>query len=61
MRLYGEVTGHPRIEDGHRVSSSTVLDIDYEKCEVETLNTIYVLGKPSDEYAKMYDLSEFNF
>jgi hypothetical protein len=61
MRLYGDVYGHLRIENTHEVSTSAVLKIDYEKCEVETLNTIYVLGKPSEKYAKMYDLSKFNF
>ena len=60
MRLYGVVNGHDNIEDGHNISSSAILNIDYENCEVETLNTIYVLGEPDEDYANKFDLSKFN-
>lgn len=45
VRLRGEVYGHPRIKDGHDVSTSLVQRIDFLRNVAETLNTYYLLGK----------------
>jgi hypothetical protein len=43
--LIGYVKGHPRLGDKYIVSSS-IMKLDREKAEVETLNTIYRLIGP---------------
>lgn len=45
--LYGTVYGHPLIKDGTEVSTSRVVSLNKETGEAETLNTHYILGKPS--------------
>lgn len=43
--LFGEVQGHPRFAQGQFVRTSRIASVDREKGEVETQNTIYLLGK----------------
>lgn len=42
-QLSGHVFGHPNHIDDHFVFTSKILRIDFEKGEVETLNTLYTL------------------
>ena len=50
-QLTGIVSGHPRavpggeLDDGRTIFTSTVINLDREKKEAETLNTIYELGE----------------
>ncbi len=44
--LTGIVTGHPRIADGRRCSSTQVFHIDTEQGVARTLNRLYRLGRP---------------
>jgi hypothetical protein len=46
--LTGEVSGHPRLDNG-RIVSSVVLKLDTKNSVAETRNTNYSLGKPSQE------------
>lgn len=41
--LIGEVYGHPRIIDGHRVRTSTIVKFNKKAGIVETLHTYYKL------------------
>lgn len=43
LSIYGEVYGHPRLTDGHRIVTSLILHIDEQNGIVETRNTIYHL------------------
>lgn len=42
--VVGKVYGHPRIEDGHRVITSEIVDITEDMVYITTQNTIYQLG-----------------
>lgn len=46
--LTGYVTGHPKLEDGDLITTSKILNLDEENNTVETLNTIYTLGKKEE-------------
>lgn len=46
--LTGKVYGHPNFSDGHSVRTSRILGA-LDGC-VETMNTLYDLGEPSEEY-----------
>ncbi len=49
IRIHGKVTGHPRIEDGHRACTSPVVTI--ENSAVKTLTgTEYKLGDINPQY-----------
>lgn len=48
-RLHGQVYGHPRFKDGDAVITSKLINKDWKNNLVETLNTIYTLGKQYDE------------
>jgi len=41
--LVGTCVRHPRIESGHHLESSKILNIDFTNNKCETLNTIYEL------------------
>ena len=40
----GKVYGHPFFEDGHTVRTTKAKYFTHKENEIETLNTIYVLG-----------------
>ncbi len=46
--LSGEVYGHPRFEDGDRITTSPVRSVEGRRAE--TNNTTYRLGKVSEQY-----------
>lgn len=48
IKLNGEVYGHDRFDDGERVSSSVILNVQGRK--IETHNTIYILGEIDPKY-----------
>lgn len=47
--LWGKVTKHPIIEDGEYIHTTPAVTVN--GLEVETNNTIYVLGKMNADYA----------
>ncbi len=49
-RLLGNVFGHTSLPDTKLVYTSTILSVDMDERIVETLNTVYQLGEPSDSY-----------
>jgi hypothetical protein len=49
-RLTGYVLGHTYLPNTKRIFTSPILRIDSSQGVVETLNTMYQLGQPSDEY-----------
>ena len=50
-KLQGDVYGHPGFEDGEFITTSTIMSEDVKKYgTVETRNTSYELGTPSDHY-----------
>ncbi len=48
--LTGKVFGHERIEDGHNIISSPIVKVDIENGIVETMNTVYRVGKKAEDY-----------
>lgn len=44
--LQGEVFDHPKIPDGHKVSTTPIVRIDENKTWANTWNRHYVLGSP---------------
>ena len=49
--LMGHVLGHPNLHYSKLVYTSPILSVDFSQGTViETLNTVYRLGEPSDEY-----------
>lgn len=49
-RLTGYVFGHAMFPSTKRVCTSLIVSVDLSQGVVETLNTIYRLGEPSDAY-----------
>lgn len=49
--LMGKVVGHDYLPDAEFVYTSPILSIDVREGRVETRNTVYQLGRPSDEYS----------
>lgn len=43
--LIGDVYGHPKLRDGWPIRTSLIVKVDMNKKFVETLNTVYTLGK----------------
>lgn len=52
MVVCGEVYGHLRFTDGHRITTSSVKEIHKDGL-VETQNTLYKLGKPDPKYVEV--------
>lgn len=52
-RLFGTAYGHPRIIEGHRVSSSRIVRIDGNTAVTET-GTEYTLGTPNPEAVELW-------
>lgn len=50
-KLRGEVYGHPRFPDGHRISSSALIEA-WSRTAVTKSGTRYVLGRINPEYRK---------
>ncbi len=48
IRLSGAVYGYDRFDDGERVSSSVILNVQGRR--IETMNTIYMLGDIDPKY-----------
>jgi len=48
--LMGKVVGHTALANGECVYTSPILRVDVNKGQVETRNTVYQLGKPTDGY-----------
>jgi hypothetical protein len=49
-RLTGRVLGHANLPSATRIYTSAIVRVDLRRGVVETRNTIYRLGEPSDEY-----------
>jgi hypothetical protein len=49
-RLTGNVFGHPNLPNTNVIYTSPIVSVDLSQGVVETLNTAYQLGKPSDAY-----------
>ena len=58
MALYGKVYNHPKFEDGEYAQTTTPLAS--AGLEVETINSIYVLGKMNKNYAMWCDNKGFS-
>jgi hypothetical protein len=50
--LYGEVFGHPRFDDGHRVHTSFI--VGKRGDNVQTNNTLYELGEIDPKWEEMF-------
>jgi len=49
--LTGQVYGHPRYPAGHRITSSSLMEIDVKNRTARTYSgSVYELGAPSQEY-----------
>jgi hypothetical protein len=48
--LMGKVLGHANLPDMLLIYTSPIVSVDTNKGVIETLNTVYQLGKPSDDY-----------
>jgi hypothetical protein len=48
--LMGKVVGHTSLSTAECVYTSPIVRVDASKRRVETRNTVYQLGKPSDGY-----------
>lgn len=46
--LWGNCFGHPLLQDGLFIHTSSIVKKDLENKTVETLNTIYELGEPHE-------------
>lgn len=44
-RLAGKCFGHPKFPQGHDIFTSQIVKMDVEAGWVETMNTVYKLGK----------------
>lgn len=49
LLLRGKVYGHPLLIDGDFIYTTEIVKVHKEKGIVETLNTLYTLGKPLDK------------
>ena len=49
-RLIGKVVGHRALPNAEFIYTSPILSVNVNKGRVETRNTVYQLGKPSDAY-----------
>lgn len=62
--LSGEVFGHPRFEEGKKVSTGHLVGfpfMDDDHWFVKTRRTVYQLGKPSPEYLAWLDENGHTF
>lgn len=48
--LHGTVTGHSRVADGSTITTTQIIGVDGRY--VYTLNSTYLLGKPSAEFVQ---------
>jgi len=48
--IYGKVYNHPNHADGHFVKTSRIVKLDLKNKTVQTLNRVYRLGLPNQEY-----------
>lgn len=53
-RLVGTVYGHPRLEDGSEITTSSLREFDLITRLGVTRNTTYSLGKPKADYLELY-------
>jgi len=53
--LSGKVSGHHKIEDGHEIVTSPIIDINFDENRAETLNTLYTLGEPDPKWLDWCD------
>jgi hypothetical protein len=49
-RLIGKVAGHKVLTNAEFIYTSPIVSVDINEGRVETRNTVYQLGKPSDAY-----------
>ena len=54
IRLQGEVTGHPRFDEGHRVTTSTIVKIEGKLVSTYS-GSVYELGEIDPLYKKWVD------
>jgi hypothetical protein len=50
-RLIGKVVGHRVLPNAEYIYTSPIVRVDINEGRVETRNTVYRLGKPSDAYS----------
>lgn len=48
--LYGNAYGHPKFNDGDIVSTSSIMEVNGRI--IKTYNSVYELGKVSEDYVK---------
>lgn len=53
--LIGRVIGHASLPNARFVYTSPILSVDADEGRVETRNTVYRLGRPSDDYRTWED------
>jgi len=53
--LMGYVFGHAHLHHAKLVYTSAILSVDLGQRIVETMNTTYRLGEPSDEYKSWFE------
>jgi hypothetical protein len=58
--LVGRVFGHAKLSDAKSIFTSPIVSVDLDKRQVETKNTIYSLGKPSEDYRDSQEYKEWN-
>jgi hypothetical protein len=52
--LTGYVSGHTNFQNAKFIYTSVIIEVDLNDGVVETRNTTYQLGRPSDEYRSWY-------
>ena len=48
--LTGKVFGHDRLAEGKSIFTSSIVRVDHDHRTVETKNTVYQLGRVSEDY-----------
>lgn len=56
MCATGLVTGHPKFENGTRITTSRIVDSDGRKMRTGSGNTYVLLGDPSEAYLEWLEL-----
>lgn len=61
-KLYGEIYDDEfkRFEDGTRIVSSRLVELDLQNNIGQTRNTKYILGKPSEDYLKWLEENDIS-
>jgi hypothetical protein len=57
----GEIYNDIRFFDGTFITTSMIKEVDIDSKTLTTLNTVYELGEPSDEYKVFLKLNQIEF